>query len=55
MIEGFCHVNLNPRKKELKAHGSLAFPCAGYQESYSKHGCREFPWHWHEEIEMIYA
>lgn len=35
--------------KELKAHGNVGFPCAVYH-------CvdHSFPWHWHDEIEMIY-
>lgn len=55
MAVGSCSVHINESKKELIPHGSLAFPCAGYQEPYSMDGKREFPWHWHEEMEMIYA
>ena len=40
---------IDHRGKELQEHGSLAFPCAAYR-SY----IRYFPWHWHDEIEMIY-
>ena len=54
MAVGSCSVHINESKKELIPHGSLAFPCAGYQEPYSMDGKREFPWHWHEEMEMIH-
>ena len=47
MAVGSCSVHINESKKELIPHGSLAFPCAGYQEPYSMDGKREFPWHWH--------
>ena len=36
--------------RELKLHGSLGFPCGAY--SGENQG---FPWHWHDEIEMIAA
>jgi len=35
--------------RELQVHGDLAFPCAVYE---SKN--LGFPWHWHDEFEMIY-
>ena len=49
-----CSVNINPSRKELKPHGSIEFPCAGYWDRYSEQTRREFPWHWHEEMEIIY-
>lgn len=49
-----CGLNLNRVSKELQPHGSLGFPCAGYS---SRHTSRQediIPWHWHEEIEIVY-
>ena len=51
---GKCFVNINPRQKELQPHGSLEFPCAGYWDRYGEQTRKEFPWHWHEEMEIIY-
>lgn len=49
-----CALNTNNKKKELRPHGSLEFPCAGYQSSHSD-SIRDFiSWHWHEEFEIIY-
>lgn len=49
-----CGLNMNGRQKELQPHGTIAFPCAAYE---SKHGDKTsdiIPWHWHEELEIIY-
>lgn len=49
-----CALNTNNKKKELRPHGSLEFPCAGYESSHSD-SIRDFiSWHWHEEFEIIY-
>ncbi len=39
--------------RELTQHGSIDFPCAGYDESFSKFLLGEVPWHWHEELEIV--
>lgn len=49
-----CGLNLNNISKELQPHGSLAFPCAGYASSHTDRPEDSIPWHWHEEIEIIY-
>ena len=49
-----CTLHLNQRLKELNPHGSLAFPCAGYSSAYTDHEENAIPWHWHEELEIIY-
>lgn len=49
-----CGLNLNHISKELQPHGSLAFPCAGYESHHSSRKEDEIPWHWHEELEIIY-
>lgn len=49
-----CGLNLNKVSKELRPHGSLEFPCAGYSSLYTERQEDIIPWHWHEEMEMIY-
>lgn len=49
-----CGLNLNKVSKELQPHGSLEFPCAGYSSSHTDRQEDVIPWHWHEEMEMIY-
>jgi len=49
-----CGLNLNRVLKELQPHGSLEFPCAGYSSYYTDRPEDIIPWHWHEEIEIVY-
>lgn len=49
-----CGLNLNKVSKELQPHGSLEFPCAGYSASYTDTPEDVIPWHWHEEMEIVY-
>lgn len=49
-----CGLNLNREFKELKPHGSPRFPCAGYSSCYRERQEDMIPWHWHEEMEMVY-
>jgi len=48
-----CLLNLDRNKRELSPHGTPDFQCEGYDELYDKTTEMEFPWHWHEEIELI--
>lgn len=54
MILKKCGLNLNRAGKELSPHGTLDFPCAGYSSHYREGTEENVPWHWHEELEMIY-
>lgn len=49
-----CELNLNRASKELRPHGSLQFPCAGYSSYYTDRQEDVIPWHWHEEMEIVY-
>lgn len=50
-----CGLNLDRTKRELRPHGSLDFPCAGYSKVYRNCAGDEISWHWHEEIEILYS
>lgn len=49
-----CALNLDRTSKELRPHGNLEFPCAGYSSYYTDRPDDGIPWHWHEELEIIY-
>ena len=49
-----CGLNLNRDRKELQPHGSADFPCAGYDSYHRERPEDIIPWHWHQEIEIIY-
>lgn len=49
-----CGLNINSKNKELQPHGSLEFPCAGYESTHTDSISDFIPWHWHEEFEIIY-
>ncbi|RKI43416.1 AraC family transcriptional regulator [bacterium D16-51] len=49
-----CGLNLDRVSKELQPHGSLQFPCAGYSSYHTDRQEDIIPWHWHEEIEIVY-
>ena len=49
-----CGLNLNKVSKELQPHGSLEFPRAGYSSRHTDRSEDVIPWHWHEEMEIIY-
>ena len=44
-------VRVDEKGRELQNHGNLAFPCAWYCSGPNQ---GDVPWHWHEEIEMVY-
>ncbi len=45
---------LNRASKELKPHGTTEFPCAVYASRHTEKSKNVIPWHWHEEMEIIY-
>ena len=49
-----CGLNLNRDLRELQPHGTMDFPCAGYSSYHKKRLEDIIPWHWHDEIEIIY-
>lgn len=43
------------KKKELKAHGSFAFPVSVSEEVLSCYERGSFLWHWHPEVELTFV
>ncbi len=54
MIFQKCDLNLNRDRRELQPHGTPDFPCAAFSLEYTGSVKNEIPWHWHEEMEVIY-
>ena len=50
-----CALNLNRAGRELQPHGMPDFPCAGYSSVYTDSAGDVVPWHWHEDLEVIYV
>tara|TARA_R110001583_G_scaffold16561_17_gene67935 strand:- start:38938 stop:39831 length:894 start_codon:yes stop_codon:yes gene_type:complete len=49
------NIETNANGKELTSHGDDDFPCAFYDEKFSQFITGEVPWHWHDEIELVYV
>jgi AraC-like DNA-binding protein len=49
-----CGLNMNSTQKELRPHGTMEFPCAGYESEHTPAPDDVIPWHWHEEFEAIF-
>ena len=47
-------LNLDAAQRELKPHGTLAFPCTGYLEPITDRPEDAVSWHWHDELEVIH-
>lgn len=47
--------DIDDNQKELIPHGTIEFPCAGYQYQYTEETELFIPWHWHEEFEINYV
>ena len=47
-------LNLTPQRRELLPHGTLDFPCGRYAECYTPDPDHGLPWHWHDDLEIIY-
>ena len=49
-----CTIYTDQDRREVRPHGTIEFPCAGYDSVYSVDSVSRIPWHWHEELEVIY-
>lgn len=50
-----CGLNISSNQKELQPHGTLEFPCAAYESNHENKEADAIPWHWHDELEMVYV
>lgn len=50
-----CELKLDHAQRELRPHGTREFPCAGYGAHYTNSEEDAVPWHWHEELELVYV
>ena len=41
--------------REQRLHGTPEFPCAGYLTLLYGRDTDDIPWHWHEELEVVYV
>ncbi len=49
-----CFFNIDRNQKERLHHGSLSFPCASYEATFTNDDGDDIPWHWHDELELIF-
>lgn len=49
-----CGLNVSSSQKKLQPHGTIDFPCAAYESAHSGNASDIIPWHWHEELEIVY-
>lgn len=49
-----CHFNIDRNQKERLHHGSFSFPCASYEAAFTNDDGDDIPWHWHDELELIF-
>lgn len=50
-----CGLNRSHTQKELQPHGTIEFPCAAYASRHTDAPGDTIPWHWHEELEVIFV
>lgn len=55
MVSETTYYNIASNHQEIRSRGSAGFPCSGYQNYISVGSGKEVPWHWHEELELIYV
>lgn len=47
-----CELTIDAGRRERDMRGTPMFPCGGYVSELNRCG---FPWHWHEEIEVLFV
>ncbi len=55
MVSETTYYNIDSNHQEIHSRGSAGFPCGGYRNYISFDSSKEVPWHWHEELELIYV
>lgn len=49
-----CRIELDERNQEITAMGNALFPIQAFFNDLDQMPTKEIPWHWHEQIELIY-
>lgn len=50
-----CSVERNRQNKQLNVEHTAYFPISAYYNDMDHFAGQQIPWHWHEELEMIYV
>lgn len=50
-----CSVERNSQNKQLNVEYAPSFPLCAYYNDMDHFAAKQVPWHWHEEIELIYV
>lgn len=50
-----CSVERNRQNKQLNVEHTAYFPLSAYYNDMDHFAGQQIPWHWHEELEMIYV
>lgn len=55
MIIKPCKLNIDSNRHESVIRGDALFPCGAYFADLNKTFTGDIPWHWHEEIEILFV
>lgn len=55
MAVRICRVDVDEQKKQIVSTGTSMFPITAYYNDLDQMPTKEVPWHWHEELEVIYV
>lgn len=55
MAVRICTIDVDERKKQIVSTGTSMFPITAYYNDLDQMPTKEVPWHWHEELEVIYV
>lgn len=48
-----CPLTIDRHNRETANCGTPMFPCGGYVTMVDNGLCRDIPWHWHDEVEVL--
>lgn len=49
-----CQIELDERRREISETGTDLFPISAFYNDLNQMPCKEIPWHWHKDVELIY-
>jgi Transcriptional regulator containing an amidase domain and an AraC-type DNA-binding HTH domain len=50
-----CSLQIDIKQREIDNRGTPMFPCGGYTTILGEEFMKCIPWHWHEEIEVLFV